>query len=186
MANKLYQESVVQSIADAIRVKNGLTTQYKIGDMPAAILAIPQGGTGVNYLPTVLNDATSYTLPAEALTGVTNIRSYSFYGAKITSIVFPAGLTTIGEYAFQNSLLTSVDLPSSVTFVGQRAFDSIQTNTFILRPTTPPTLESNCFGVPATAIGAPYIYVPDASLSAYRSSNPYYGQHFYALSELSS
>ena len=105
MANKLYQEGVVQNIADAIRVKNGLSTTYKIGDMPAAILAIPQSGTGVNYLPTVLNDATSYTLPAEALTGVTNIRSYSFYGAKITSIAFPAGLTTIGEYAFQNTAI---------------------------------------------------------------------------------
>lgn len=41
MANKLYEEASVRSIADAIRVKNGTTTTYKIGEMGDAISAIP-------------------------------------------------------------------------------------------------------------------------------------------------
>ena len=41
MANKLYEEASVQSIADAIRSKNGTTTKYKIGEMGDAISAIP-------------------------------------------------------------------------------------------------------------------------------------------------
>lgn len=38
---KLYQEAAVQDIAAAIREKNGEKTTYKIGDMAAAIAAIP-------------------------------------------------------------------------------------------------------------------------------------------------
>lgn len=41
MANKLYEEASVRSIADAIRAKNGTTTTYKIGEMGDAISAIP-------------------------------------------------------------------------------------------------------------------------------------------------
>ena len=43
MPNKLYEEASVQSIADAIRAKNGATTKYKIGEMAAAIEAISTG-----------------------------------------------------------------------------------------------------------------------------------------------
>lgn len=41
MAKKLYEEASVQGIANAIRAKNGEATTYKIGDMAAAINAIP-------------------------------------------------------------------------------------------------------------------------------------------------
>lgn len=43
MANKLYEESSVQAIANAIRAKNGTTTKYKIGEMEGAVLALPSG-----------------------------------------------------------------------------------------------------------------------------------------------
>lgn len=46
MPNKLYEESSVQAIADAIRGKNGTTTTYKIGEMAAAIQALQTGGGG--------------------------------------------------------------------------------------------------------------------------------------------
>lgn len=38
---KLYEEASVQDIAAAIRAKNGEKTTYKIGDMAAAINAMP-------------------------------------------------------------------------------------------------------------------------------------------------
>jgi hypothetical protein len=40
MANKLYEESSVQAIANAIRAKNGTTTKYKIGEMGGAVMGI--------------------------------------------------------------------------------------------------------------------------------------------------
>ena len=41
MAKKLYEESSVQAIANAIREKNGGTATYKIGEMAAAVKALP-------------------------------------------------------------------------------------------------------------------------------------------------
>lgn len=41
MAKKLYEEAAVQAIAAAIRAKNGGTAAYKIGEMAAAVSAIP-------------------------------------------------------------------------------------------------------------------------------------------------
>ena len=41
MAKKLYEEASVQAIANAIRAKNGGTAAYKIGEMAAAVSAIP-------------------------------------------------------------------------------------------------------------------------------------------------
>ena len=45
MAQKLYEESNIQAIANAIRSKNGLTTTYKVSEMAAAITAIEGGGS---------------------------------------------------------------------------------------------------------------------------------------------
>ena len=45
MAQKLYEESNIQAIANAIREKNGETTTYKPSEMAAAILAITTGGS---------------------------------------------------------------------------------------------------------------------------------------------
>ena len=131
MGNKLYDESAVQAIASAIRTKNGLSTLYKIAEMAPAILAIPTGGGGTNYLPTVLNDASTYSLTSDALTGVTNIRAYAFYGAKVSAIALPSGLLTIGESAFQNADLSggAITIPASVT---------IRTDIFFSFPRTAP------------------------------------------------
>ena len=43
MSKKLYDESDVQALADAIRSKNGLTTKYKLSEMPSAIYALSGG-----------------------------------------------------------------------------------------------------------------------------------------------
>lgn len=41
MAKKLYEESSIQDIANAIREKNGTTTKYKVAEMGAAVTALP-------------------------------------------------------------------------------------------------------------------------------------------------
>lgn len=45
MAKKLYEESSIQDIANAIRVKNGTTTKYKVAEMGAAVTALPNEDT---------------------------------------------------------------------------------------------------------------------------------------------
>lgn len=44
MANKLYEESAIQNIANAIRSKNGLAETYTVSQMASAILSIPASG----------------------------------------------------------------------------------------------------------------------------------------------
>lgn len=44
MANKLYEESYIQNIADAIRDKNGSSELYTVSQMADAVLAIPTSG----------------------------------------------------------------------------------------------------------------------------------------------
>lgn len=171
MANKLYEEASVEAIAQAIRTKNGLSTTYKIGEMAAAILAIP-AGSGTNYLPTVLNDGAGYTLPSGALTGVTKIRAYAFYGANVSSIVFPSGLLTIEECAFQGADLSGadIDIPASVTSIEADAFQGTTGRTFIFRSTTPATLGSHAIAANYTEIAQTTIYVPDEAVATYKSA----------------
>lgn len=58
MAKKLYEESSVQDIANAIREKNGGATKYKIAEMGAAVRALPTGGTnGIKIIKQNLVDA---------------------------------------------------------------------------------------------------------------------------------
>lgn len=47
---KLYEESSVQDIADAIREKNGGTEKYKVAQMAAAVRGIASGGAEVFYI----------------------------------------------------------------------------------------------------------------------------------------
>lgn len=47
MANKLYEESNIQDIADAIREKNGSTDTYSVAQMGNMIRGITEGGSNV-------------------------------------------------------------------------------------------------------------------------------------------
>lgn len=44
MANKLYNDTSIKAIADAIRAKNGKTDTYTVAEMAGAINDIPAGG----------------------------------------------------------------------------------------------------------------------------------------------
>ena len=68
MAKKLYEESNIQAIADAIRTKNGTTTTYTTAEMAAAITAITTGGGDGGF-----------TIPESAFT-LTGDCSYTFSG----------------------------------------------------------------------------------------------------------
>lgn len=51
MADKLYQESSIQAIANAIRSKNGSSDTYTVSQMSSAIDNIPSGGGGTPNFP---------------------------------------------------------------------------------------------------------------------------------------
>lgn len=65
---KLYEETDVQSIADAIRAKNGTTTKYKVAEMGEAVTALPSEDT-INQ-----SDIPSY-VKAEALAVAAKVRA---------------------------------------------------------------------------------------------------------------
>lgn len=71
MAKKLYEESTIQAIADAIRAKNGSTATYKPAEMPAAIEAIA-GSANISlpsYWETALDTAVTTAQAKQNLAG---------------------------------------------------------------------------------------------------------------------
>jgi hypothetical protein len=72
MANKLYDEADIQAIADAIRVKNGLSTTYKVSEMDAAIAAISTGITPAGSTNITANGTYDVTNYASAIVAVSS------------------------------------------------------------------------------------------------------------------
>ena len=120
-----------------------------------------------NYAFNNCYSLTSITIPD----GVTSIGSYAFrYCYSLTSITIPDSVTSIGNYAFNNCRsLTSITIPDGVTNIGSGAFRNCYSiKQYIIERSVPPTLSnSNAFNgiVPCC-----YIYVPAASLNAYKTA----------------
>lgn len=96
MANKLYEETSIQAIADAIREKNGTSDTYAVSQMADAVRAIQTGVEPVeysynqipilvkNYLDNVTYDSSDYT--------VSNIADYAPSTADVNN-TYPVGIT---------------------------------------------------------------------------------------------
>lgn len=111
MALKLYNETDIEAIADAIRAKNGSSDTYKVSEMADAIDDIPTGGGSVDY--------TDQDWPAGAITSnITQFKNYNgqnaFYGRSgITSITLP-NLTLFGSSTFAGiPNVTRINLPNA-------------------------------------------------------------------------
>ena len=78
-------------------------------------------------------------------------------------------MTSLDQSAFHNcTSLTSVTIGSGCTTIGNTCFGNCgNISTFTCKATTPPTLGGAAFG--DTTIGV--IYVPAASVNAYKSAN---------------
>ncbi|MBQ7214321.1 MAG: leucine-rich repeat domain-containing protein [Bacteroidales bacterium] len=102
--------------------------------------------------------------------GVTTIGPNAFFeNHGLRSITIPNGVTIIGANAFDSCYgLLSIDIPSSVTSIGDSAFSRCAgVGAFHIRATTPPTLGSSVFsGIASDCV----IYVPSASVNAYKSA----------------
>lgn len=134
MAMKLYSDASVQAIANAIRTKNGASTQYKIADMAPAILAIPTGGGSAVGGINVVQDEGGYVVvpmngggqPKIAVTGTTPTQElvpnvfYIFGECTSLTVTFatPTNTDVINEYHFRftsGATATTLSLPQSVT-----------------------------------------------------------------------
>lgn len=118
MSKKLYEETAVQDIANAIRAKNGEVTTYKIGDMAEAIAGIMTGTPTEVYtfdqrrdevkrfLQNVIYDPSDYTT-SQIPNYVTTPSSNRPVGATIT--VKSAGTLTVVDGYTGNSVTKNVD-----------------------------------------------------------------------------
>ena len=112
---------------------------------------------------------TSINIPS----GVTTISNNTFNGCtSLTSITIPNSVTSIGVNAFYSCAgLTSCTIGSGVTWVGDRAFRYCSGLTSVtVNAQNPPTLGSNVFSNTPIASGTGYIYVPSASVEAYKAA----------------
>lgn len=122
MAMKLYDDAAVYAIANAIREKNGESTQYKIGEMAQAILDIPTAGGDDN-----LGAFISGTLTGELIDqNVTAVKSYAFYNSPaVNSVSFP-NCTIVNSRGFLNATsIKTLHLPAVTRASGDYVFASM-------------------------------------------------------------
>lgn len=96
MVKKLYTESYIQNIADAIRTVNGKTTKYYVRQMADAILDL--GTAGDSILDNSASDAV-----VDLETNITTLSDYKMYRANKLETVKGLNLDAIGEYALASS-----------------------------------------------------------------------------------
>ena len=133
MAMKLYSDSDISDIADAIRSKNGTSNTYKVSQMASAIQAIPTGitPTGTKQISitqngTTTEDVTNYA-SAEITVNVSGGGGISVDG--IATGVEPSGSITItassivGQAFINNTGITGVT-GNNLTIIAGGAFQS--------------------------------------------------------------
>ena len=87
------------------------------------------------------------------------------YCSNLEEITLPSSLREIGDHAFNGcSNITALDIPVAVAKLGNYSIRNAA-RIIICRPVSPPTLGS------ANNQGTATIYVPDNSVSAYKSSS---------------
>jgi len=131
-------------------------------------ILLPSGQTSV------VADLADYCCSAQVIVvpdGVTAINKYAFrYCYKVKSIYLPEGLLTIGDMVFAMCYtLKDMTIPSTVTSIGGQCFHNcIMLKDLYMKPTTPPTINSNTFsGFPTDSFT---IHVPQGTLETYQGT----------------
>jgi hypothetical protein len=161
-------------------------TVLAVVDMSGANIVAYSGsdGTGggstypINEMPRYSFGSSSYQGKASIKTvvlpyTVSSIGSYAFRGCSgLTNITLPNSLTSIGGYAFYYCMaLTSITLPNSLTSIGQETFYECSYLAFVYSTaSTPPTFGADCIQSTVKAV-----YVPAASVSAYKAASGWSG-----------
>lgn len=132
-------------------------------------IVIPEGFTSIPYaLCKECRNLTAVKLPS----GIMEIQGEAFSQcASLKEISLPDGLVTIGVCCFLESGLTKIEIPASVLSMDGAAFaDCAHLGEMRCLPTDPPSLFLDIF-----ESTIPAIYVPAASLNAYRNADVWSG-----------
>lgn len=117
------------------------------------------------------------------LPNLVTLSNGAYSSSKISRVMNLGAVSTIGKYAFQNcDNLEYVNIPATVTKIDNYAFsDNATPMTMICRAAVPPTLVTTFTSSTITAI-----YVPDASLEAYKTATNWssYADRIHPLSEI--
>lgn len=104
--------------------------------------------------------------------GVTEIGRGTFFGCEnLKEIIIPDSVITIGESAFENCKgVESITIGKKVTLIEKKGFGTYSDylKTIYCKPATPPTVGAG--GITTGCLDVP-IYVPRASVSAYKSAS---------------
>jgi hypothetical protein len=122
MANVLIEESSLTNIANAIRAKSGLSTTYRVTEMPAAISAISSGGGGGTQRE-VFAPAISFSANTGVVTATNTFLSGEYSASTTTSTytlpmaTLPTSVSTtsigtrIGNALYQGSMPYYINIP---------------------------------------------------------------------------
>ena len=160
------------------------------------VIEVDNGGIFSNYTMTNGSQTDDFLLYGAEVSVNGGTKNYSFSGCKnlikcsfdegvtsigigylvnclsLKSVILPQTLTTIGEsFVRYDTLLKEITIPENVTSIGAVAFGELDGIVIHMRPTTPPTIQSNTFtdvAIYQPSVSA--IYVPNDSLSAYQSA----------------
>ena len=101
-------------------------------------------------------------------TGMTTLSQDIFFGSSLEAVTFPATMTAFGNYCFyQLAGMDTLEIPATITTIGTYLLSDSSIVKVIMRATTPPAIAGYTFRF---LRGAVSIYVPDASLEAYKTA----------------
>ena len=93
-----------------------------------------------------------------------------FKGTIVSKLIIGEGVTSIGNNWFYNKTFTTLELPSTITSLGSGTFNCSNLTNITVKATTPPPANS-AFKADSSWINAVTIYVPAASVNAYKNAN---------------
>ena len=145
---------------------------FSAGDYPSCMIELIIADSVTSIGLSAFNDCTGLT-SCTIGSGVTSIVNDAFnYCYSLTSIDIPNSVTSIGEHAFYGcSGLTSVTIGNGIESTGFYVFQDCTSLTSVtVNATTPPDLGADVFDNTPIESGTGYIYVPAASVNAYKSA----------------
>ena len=110
-------------------------------------------------------------------TGMTTLSQDIFFGSSIESVIFPPTMTELGDYCFyQSTGMRILRVPVSVTSMGNYVTSYSAITVVIMESETPPTIGQYAFRYHGGKVS---IYVPDASVEAYKTATNWSGMSAY-------
>lgn len=117
MSKKLYEESSIQDIANAIREKNESTTTYKVAEMGAAVRDLPtSGGADHSAEDGIITRSISGTYSNDR---ITTVGVCAFLGCFNLAAIDLPNVTQVKRNAFEScEYLQTINLPKATKFDG--------------------------------------------------------------------